>query len=332
MRFIILLLIGACIFFALEFYHFAFDVVQSPQNQSHFEITPGSTLTDVENSLKQKNHLKHSRFFMLMARLSGASHNIKAGEYVFEPDITPRRLLRKLVAGDVLLRQFTIIEGWNKYDLLHALHDNPYLKHDLHDLNDAQITARLAITEPTLEGLFFPETYTFAKHSSESEILRNAYTMMHRKLSSAWIKRAKKLPYRSAYEALIVASMIEKETASTDERVKVAGVIVRRLHKKMLLQIDPTVRYGLNKASDIKLSKNDLRYKTPYNTYLLRGLPPTPIAMPSSASIQAALHPDESDALYFVANGEGKHIFSKNLAAHNHAVAHLRRKQEKKIE
>lgn len=208
------------------------------------------------------------------------------------------------------MREIKIIEGWQLQQVLTALHQNPYLEHDL-------VGKSVPVS---LEGLLFPDTYLFARGTTESEILNQATKLMNKQLAKAWEQRAQNLPYLSSFDALIVASLVEKETAIATERAQIAGVILRRLEKNMLLQIDPTVIYALGSSYSGKLHKEDMSIDSPYNTYKNKGLPPTPIAMPGLASIEAALHPAAGTALYYVSRGDGSHEFTDNLAAHQLAI------------
>jgi UPF0755 protein len=217
------------------------------------------------------------------------------------------------------------IEGWNWREVRAVLAAQPLLKDDSAGMSNAELMQAIGAEESHLEGLLFPDTYFYAPHTSDIQVLRRAYRLQQEKLMAAWETRAPGLPYRTPYEALIMASIVEKETGAAFERPQIAGVFVNRMRLGMRLQTDPTVIYGLGERFDGNLRKADLQRDTPYNTYTRRGLPPTPIAMPSEAAIRAALNPATTDALYFCARGDGTHVFSSNLAAHNRAVNRYQR-------
>ncbi len=222
------------------------------------------------------------------------------------------------------MRHLTLVEGWTLEQVITAAETNPYLLHDIEKLSKNEFSTRLGSTQANFEGMLFPDTYLFAAGISDVTLLKKAYTQMQRTLNLLWEKRAPNLPYTTPYSALIVASLIEKETAKPDERARVGGVILRRLEKKMPLQIDAAVIYGLGKAYTGKIMQSQLKVNTPYNTYLHKGLPPTPIALPSLASIIAALHPTSETALYYVARGDGSHEFSDTFETHHQAVKRYR--------
>jgi UPF0755 protein len=250
----------------------------------------------------------------------GKSANIKAGVYTIDAPITPVDLYWKMERGEVSQAAIRFIEGWNIRELRAALDDSPELRHDSKEMDDGALLAAVGAREPHLEGLLFPDTYFYSPGSSDLDILRRAYHVQQDKLHKAWENRASGLPYQTPYEALIMASIIEKETGASEERPLIAAVFLNRLKIGMRLQTDPTVIYGLGEKFDGNLRKIDLEHDTAYNTYTRKGLPPTPIAMPGEASIMAALNPASSKALYFVAKGNGTHVFSDNLAQHNKAV------------
>ena len=258
--------------------------------------------------------------FLAFARLMGAAEEIKAGSYEAGPRITPYQLLEKLVRGEFAQAELRFIEGWTFAQLRSVLDTHPSLKHDSVGLSDAQIMQRLGVDRPSPEGLFFPDTYYFAVASSDIALLKQAYLRMQTKLQTLWEQRAAGLPFKTAYDALIFASIVEKETGRNDERELVAAVFINRLKRGMRLQTDPTIIYGLGAEFDGNLRRRDLQTDSSYNTYTRYGLPPTPIAMPGEASIRASLNPAQSPVLYFVARGDGSHQFSSNLVEHNRAV------------
>lgn len=253
-------------------------------------------------------------------RLSARGQAIQAGEYEVKQGVKLRRLLTKLVRGERLLRRVTLVEGWTFAQVRAALAKAPYLKQDAADLSDADLMAALGHPGMNPEGRFFPDTYQYTRDSSELELLRHAMQLMDKRLQAAWDERTPGLPLRSLEDALILASIVEKETGLAKDRANVAGVFINRLKKGMPLQTDPTVIYGLGSAYDGRLTRADLQMDTPFNTYLHRGLPPTPIAMPGEASLLAAVRPEATSALYFVARGDGSSHFSETLDEHNRAV------------
>ncbi len=260
-------------------------------------------------------------YWRLLARQMGVAGKLHAGEYALGPGITPRGLLAKMAAGEVIQHKFTIVEGWTFAQLRDALAHDAVLAQTLPALSDADVMKALGAGGAPPEGGFLPETYQFVKGMSDMDILRRAHAAMRRKLEESWAARAPDLPLRTPYEALILASIVEKETAQPAERAIIAGVFEHRLKIGMRLQTDPAVIYGLGPAYDGKIHTRDLETDTPYNTYTRAGLPPTPIAMPGAAALEAVLHPAPTDALYFVARGDGTHAFSATLEAHNRAVA-----------
>ena len=285
-----------------------------------FTVEAGSSLTAIAQGLQMQGIITHPHYLLWYARWEGNADHIKAGEYALRPGMTPAQLLRQLVEGEVAQYAVTIPEGWTFRQLLAALRDNDVLRHTLNDLDEATIMARLGHEGEHPEGRFYPDTYFFPRGSSDLALLARAYDAMARRLAQAWEQRATGLPYRTPYEALIMASIIEKETAIAEERPLIAGVFVRRLQRGMRLQTDPTVIYGLGGDFDGNLRRRDLKKDTPYNTYLRRGLPPTPIALPGGDALHAALHPAPGAALYFVARGDGSHYFSATIEEHNAAV------------
>jgi UPF0755 protein len=258
--------------------------------------------------------------FELLARALGRVRNLKAGSYELTEPVTPLELLDKLTRGDVTQAEVRLIEGWTFVQFRAALDASTDLRHDTAGLDDAQLLARVQAAEAHPEGLFFPDTYLFAKGSSDVAVLRRAYRAMQRHLKAEWEARDPSLPYRSAYDALIMASIIEKETGREADRDQIGGALVNRLRIGMRLQVDPSVIYGLGSAFDGNLRKVHLLEDGPYNTYTRAGLPPTPIAMPGRASLHSATHPAKTDALYYVSRGDGSSQFSRNLSEHNRAV------------
>lgn len=253
-------------------------------------------------------------------RWSGQAKKIRAGSYEIDRNTTPRSLLQKMVRGDVTLATVRFIEGWTMRQVRAELAKADSLTPSISTMSDAELMAALGAPDQSAEGAFFPDTYAYNKGSSDLAVLRRAHHAMNKKLAAAWEQRAADLPLKTPQQALILASIIEKETGSAQERRLVSSVFINRLRLGMLLQTDPTVIYGLGPNFDGNLRKRDLLTDTPYNTYTRAGLPPTPIAMPGKASLLAAVQPEQSKALYFVARGDGSSEFSDNLAAHNRAV------------
>jgi UPF0755 protein len=285
-----------------------------------FSLNQGSSLTAVAHQFEQAGLLDNPRLFVLFARLQGKAGKIQSGVYQLDRALSRMELLEMITQGNVSKSQVTIIEGWNFKQLRSALNSSANLRHDTVNLSDSEVLTRIGAFEVHPEGLFFPETYFVAAGSSDIELLKLAYKLMQKRLNEAWSVRNPDLPLVSPYQALILASIVEKETGTAADRVMIAGVFVNRLRKRMLLQTDPTVIYGLGVKFDGNLRKRDLTNDTPYNTYTRAGLPPTPIAMPGIGALNAALHPAKTDALYFVARGDGSSKFSSNLDAHNRAV------------
>ena len=293
-----------------------------PESSFTIEIAPGSTLRTVARELRREGILDHVRFFAWLGQRTGLASRIHAGEFRIEPGTTPVMLLEQLAGGKVIQHSLTLVEGWTFQQVREALAAHSALEHTLKDVSDAELMARLGYPDQHPEGRFLPDTYHFPRGTMDIEFLKRAHAAMDERLSQSWDTREPGLPLNNAYEALILASIIEKETARPAERREIAGVFIRRLQRNMRLQTDPTVIYGLGSSYDGNIRARDLRKDTAYNTYTRAGLPPTPIAMPSAASIDAAVHPAPGDALYFVARGDGSHEFSSSLEAHNQAVRH----------
>jgi len=285
-----------------------------------FSLKQGSSLKGAAHQLQQEGALPNDWMFVWLARLLGKSTQIKAGNYELETAVTPLELLNLLTRGKVTQSELSIIEGWTFNQFRAVLNANPVIRHDSATLSETEILQRLGIPEKQLEGLFFPDTYYFANGASDLALLKRAYQTMQKHLQENWQAREPNLPLESPYQALILASIVEKETGQARDRGMIAGVFINRLRKGMLLQTDPTVIYGMGEKFDGNLRKRDLQTDTPYNTYTRGGLPPTPIALPGLASLQATLHPARTDALYFVARGDGSSEFSGTLTLHNRAV------------
>ncbi|MBY0239339.1 MAG: endolytic transglycosylase MltG [Burkholderiaceae bacterium] len=285
-----------------------------------FTIAPGSGAGAAGQQMREAGVPLQPLLFNVLARLTEKSSRLKAGSYELKPNTTPLRLIDQLVRGEFAQEQLTIIEGWTFRQMRQAIAAHKGLKHDTVSMSDAELMAQVSPDYKAPEGLFFPDTYLFAKGSSELQIFRQAHTMLLAKLQEAWDKREPSLPYKNPYEALTMASIVEKETGQKSERTMIAGVFVNRLKIGMLLQTDPTVIYGMGSRYDGKIRKKDLETDTPYNTYTRGGLPPTPISLPGMQSLVAAMSPAKTSALYFVARGNGTSQFSDNLTDHNRAV------------
>jgi UPF0755 protein len=295
--------------------------VQPPTVPYEFSIKPGSSLKSVAKQLADAGILQDMWSFVLLSRVIGVASSVKAGDYEIGASISPLQLLERITSGDINQTEIRFIEGWTFSQLRQTLDEHPALRHDTASLTSGEILQLIGATETAPEGLFFPDTYFFARGSSDVAILKRAYHVMQNHVATAWVERAADLPLANPYQALILASIVEKETGKESDRGLVAGVFLNRLRLNMLLQTDPTVIYGLGDKFDGNLRKKDLLTDQEYNTYTRRGLPPTPIALPGLASIQAALNPAKTNALYFVGKGKGESHFSNDLAEHNRAVS-----------
>lgn len=303
-----------------EYNNFHKMPLKVPEQGQRINILPGTPFKVITRSLAEKGVLERPYLLEWTARLQGKAAKVQAGEYHIAPGMLPVQFLDMLVAGKVVQYSFTIVEGWNVRQVLDALKQDQDITHTLQASNARQLMPELELDKAHAEGWFFPDTYHFVRGTTDKDLLQRAYTSMRMRLEDQWQQREDGLPYASPYEALIMASIIEKETGVPEEREQIAGVFVRRLKKGMRLQTDPTVIYGIGESYDGNIRLKDLRTDTPYNTYTRGGLPPTPIAMPGLAAIHAALHPAAGNSLYFVASGGGAHVFSSTLEQHNEAV------------
>ena len=285
-----------------------------------YAVKPGMTLRALARELSSRGVLPESHSFVWLAYLTGHQRDLKSGEYRFRNGMTARELLEQIVAGRVIEYPVVLVEGWTFRQFLDAIGEASKLTHTLIGLSPRAIMERLGHKGEHPEGRFFPDTYYYSSGQNDFAILANAYDKMQKLLQQEWEKRDNNLPFRDAYEALILASIVEKETGRADERRLIAGVFVNRLRHGMRLQTDPTVIYGMGESFDGNLRLKDLRRDTPYNTYTRTGLPPTPVAMPGKESLQAVMHPVINGALYFVSRGDGSHDFSATLEEHNKAV------------
>jgi len=296
-----------------------------PTNPFAFEVRAGSSFSAIAGDLEASGVVIFAEPLIALARLQGVDRAIKAGSYEFETGTTLAQLLDKLTQGDVSQTSFAIIEGSTFAELKRALKANADVKNTVLDLPDAELLAQLGVPETSPEGVFFPDTYYFVVGGTDVTILKRAYKAMDERLTAAWEKRSSGLPLASKYDALVLASIVEKETGRGTDRPLIASVFINRLAKGMRLQTDPTVIYGLGSRFDGNLRKRDLEADTPWNTYTRDGLPPTPIAYPSQAAIDAVVRPPPSDLFYFVARGDGSSQFSANLDDHNRAVARFQK-------
>jgi len=290
-----------------------------------FSINQGSSLKAAAREMQQAGVLPNDLVFVWLARALGKSTQLKAGNYELAAALTPLELLDMVTQGRVTQSELAVIEGSTFNQLRAALNANPAIRHDTAALSEAEIMQRIGAPEGYAEGLFFPDTYYFASGTSDLALLKRAYQTMQKRLQESWQTRTQGLPLESPYQALILASIVEKETGQAKDRSMIAGVFINRLRRGMLLQTDPTVIYGIGEKFDGNLRRSDLQTDTPYNTYTRTGLTPTPIALPGLAALQAALHPAQTDALFFVARGDGSSEFSATLDQHNRAVNRYQR-------
>jgi UPF0755 protein len=296
------------------------------EGETRVVIVPaGSSLLQLAQDLHDQGIIGQPRFFVMLGRELDAAHRLQAGEYTLRKGMSPRDVLALMTDGKVVQHGLTLIEGHTFHEMLARIRAHPVIGKTLDGMNDAAIMEKLGHAGEHPEGRFLADTYHFPRETTDVEFLRRVYRAMEQQLARAWEARAEGLPFADPYEALILASIVEKETGRADERPLIAGVFVRRLQKGMRLQTDPTVIYGLGEAFDGNLRRSDLLKDTPYNTYTRHGLPPTPIAMPGVAAIQAVMHPAGGDSLYFVSRGDGSHYFSSTLKEHERAVDKFQR-------
>ncbi len=293
-----------------------------------FEIAKGQGLSAIADTLQQHGLVRKPLWFRIYVLSSKAAGRLKFGEYEAPPGMTLRGLVDMLVAGKVRQHAVTFVEGWRFRQMLERLAQDAALEHQLKGKSDAEIMALIGAPAEHPEGLFYPDTYFFTKGMSDTALLQRAYRKMQAVLESEWRARTEGLPLGSPYQALVLASIVEKETARPEERARIAGVFVRRLTKGMFLQTDPTVIYGMGEMFQGDIHREDLQRDTPYNTYVRSGLPPTPIACPGILSIRAVLHPEAGDTLYFVARGDGSHVFSRTLDEHQQFVDQFQKPQK----
>jgi len=312
--------ITGSLFLGYKFNRFQHEPINMQGEAIRFIIPSGNTVRQVAQKLADNGYIEDPVMFIALARIQGENTVIKAGEYLIESGVTPDDLIRIFSQGDAVQHGFTIIEGWSFAQVLDALAQHPILVQTIQDRSPTAVMAQLGLELEHPEGWFLPDTYHFPRGTTDLEFLRRAHHSMKNKLNALWAEREPDLPLKTPYDALILASIIEKETGAVFERPLIAAAFVERLRRGMRLQTDPTIIYGLGADFDGDIRYADLRKNTPYNTYLHRGLPPTPIAMPGADAIHAALHPARSKAIYFVSKGDGTHHFSTTLEEHNAAV------------
>ena len=302
------------------FYFYANNALSLPQTPFEFTVKQGTSLKSLARQLTDASLLPEAQSFWVLGRALNQATGIRAGTYRLSGSTTPMALLQKLNAGDVVTSSLTFVEGITFAEMREQLESAKDLKITLQGLSQGEVLQRVGATENNPEGLFFPDTYQFSAGTSDLDLLRKSYRTMQQKLAEAWAQRDSGLPYKDPYGALIMASIIEKETGKAEERPLIGAVFINRLRIPMRLQTDPTVIYGMGQRYDGNIRRRDLTTDTPY-TYTRDGLPPTPIAMPGWSSLLAAVKPAQSDKLYFVAKGDGSHYFSRSLDEHNRAVA-----------
>lgn len=317
----VLALFGTATFFWLDYRRFTDAPLAVEGASATIDVARGSSYRNIVDQLRAVGVTRASPWYWrALGRELGIEGRVHAGEYALMPGLTPRELLRRMVAGEVLKHYFTIVDGWTFRQLRIALASDAGLAQTLPGLSDEDIARRLDITQANPEGWFLPETYAWIKGESDFDVLGRAHAAMRKAIDRVWDARAPDVALDSSYQALILASIVEKETGRPDERPLIAGVFMRRIRSGMRLQTDPTVIYGMGENYRGNIRREDLETDTPYNTYTRDGLPPTPIALPGMPALEATLHPAPGDALYFVARGDGSHEFSATLEEHNRAV------------
>jgi UPF0755 protein len=304
----------------LSITYYLFRPQHFPQEKITYVFTPGANSHELANDLVERGVIKHPLLFRIIIRLEGVGNRLQGGEYELTSGMSLQQIINMFAEGKVSRYEVTLVDGWTFRQALQVLESNPYLQHKLKGLTPTEIAKQLNLPQQNPEGLFLPETYQFTWPDSDEAILQRAAMALQIVLKTNWKTRTTGLVYKTPYQALIAASLVQQETGDVAERTKISGVIYRRLLKRMRLQIDPTVIYALGAAYTGKLHRKDMRFSSPYNTYLHYGLPPTPIALASADAIYAALHPDNGDELYFVAKGDGSHHFSSTLKAHDKAI------------
>ncbi len=319
-RWIVGIVIGIIVILITSFLFWALTPIFSKGKPIRFEVRTSDTLSDVVSRVNGSHDNINETLFTILMTIAGQDSSIKPGSYDIRAGESPYRLMQKLSNSVFAVESVTIIEGWTFHQMRKVIDAHSALKHDTAGLSDKELMQKLGIEHTHGEGLFYPDTYQFKQNDSDLKIYELAHKTLLKRLDALWESRNSDLPYQSAYEALIMASIIEKETGNSKDRAMIAGVFVNRLKKGMMLQTDPTVIYGMGDRYNGKIHKADLLKDTLYNTYTRKGLPPTPIALPGKAALEAAFYPAETDALYFVARGDGTSQFSSNLDDHNKAV------------
>jgi len=304
---------------AFAYYNWSINRPLAPGNESYV-LEKGQSVRHLAQTLQSRGVIKEPYSLIILARISGVSLKIKAGEFHFKQGESLQSILDQTVKGSVIDYPLVIVEGWTFGQMRQAIAKAEKMEHTLTDFNNEQVMEALGLKGEHPEGLFFPDTYRYVAGQTDLSVLQQAYERMQVVLNKAWENRQQDLPLNDPYEALILASIIEKETGQASERREIGGVFINRLRKSMLLQTDPTVIYGLGNEFDGNLTRKHLKTDTPYNTYTRAGLPPTPIALPGVAAVEAATNPAETKAIYFVARGDGSHEFSETLSQHNRAV------------
>ncbi len=306
--------------YMMEYRDFLRASLVVPEEGVIFNVEPGMSVKQLANKMAAKGFIEDPRYLVWLARWEDATQRIMAGEYLIAPETTPELFIQQLVQGKVNLYPFTIVEGWTFRQLVDAINQSEHFTHTLKQATREDIMAAIGKPDEHPEGHFYPETYHFPYGTSDKDFLKRAYVAMEEKILKEWDQRSVGLPIQTPYQALILASIVEKETALVSEYQKIAGVFIRRLLNNMRLQTDPTVIYGMGQKYQGNIRSSDLKTDTPYNTYTRHGLPPTPIAMPGKGALNAVMHPAEGNELYFVATGDGGHYFSETLEQHNRAV------------
>ncbi|MDD1626509.1 MAG: endolytic transglycosylase MltG [Methylococcaceae bacterium] len=312
----------------LRDYQSTFHVPVVIDNQVTIEIEKGDSFNQITDKLVNQKLAIQPFWFKVVALQDESYKKLKPGEYELPPGITVPEILALFVQGKTKQHTITFPEGWSFKEILHEIEKNPNLEHTLSSTDFGSVMTKLKVDKQNPEGLFFPDTYFFEKHMSDVSLLKRAYDKMQTVLQQEWQNKAEGLPFKTPYEALTLASIVEKETGAKTERPLIAGVFIRRLEQDMLLQTDPTVIYGMGENYKGDIGYSDLTTATPYNTYVVKGLPPTPIAVPGRDAINAVLHPANGSSLYFVSRGDGTHVFSSTLEDHNAAVDTFQRKKK----
>lgn len=304
-----------------RFLYFAYGPLITGNTPMYLQLSPGQTTYDIAVALESQGYLHHRRYFFWLARLTGYSYKLRAGYYSFQPGDSAWRILHKIAYGQVDIHNITLVDGWTFAQVMQMVLSDPRLQHSPILLSPEALCRALGLSpNASLEGMFWPNTYSIYPGYSDLALLQRAHRAMENNLQVLWAMRAPNLPYRSPYDALIMASLVQRESASTVERHLMAGVLINRLNLGMRLQVDPTVIYALRSNYDGHLTRDDLKVDSLYNTYRYKGLPPTPIALPGLDALLAALHPTVTNYLYFVARGDGLHTFSATLSEQNAAV------------